>query len=73
MAKENPKKTVVTYLEEVGATIDDIRTGKHVVIKWTYKGRKFVSTMASTGSDHRGMKNTMARLYRIIRSVDDAA
>src|SRR3546814_5913749 len=72
MAKETSESVALGILRDAGATGIEVTKRNHVKIKWTYKGQKRMTVMASTASDARAIKNEGDFVNRHIREIDNA-
>jgi hypothetical protein len=71
MARDSELKAVLSLLDELGATVDDIGGGKHHKVRWRKGDFKAITIVPRTASDHRSKKNTLAIIKRQIRSIKD--
>ncbi len=68
--KKSSLSEIREVIREAEGSVNNITVGKHLKIRWMYRGIKFQDTVAVTTSDCRAKKNEVARVKRKIKLVN---
>ena len=62
-------KAVLTAIEEVGGTIDEIVHGNHWKVYWSFGGKKFIYVAAGSSRSVRGTWKAQSDIRRYARGA----